>query len=138
MIAGHHAFGDVYFEEPGQFHTIGIASLERRWANSRPLVALLGRSFEPTGGCWQHLGLGQPHSISSTALEYLWAITLLVMPVWKRAGPIPFHWGCLFREEICQLEAIGSTAWEKLWANRRLLAVSGIGPTHSIGSAVLE
>src|SRR5229473_526071 len=132
-----------------QSHIIGMVSLERGWANSKPSVVLLWSNHGPSAVC--HLagagpipcylhglfveGLGQLKATGSLTLEQLWAIsnmsfgrcwansTLLAMPVSREAGSIPCYQHGLFGEGPGQLKATGSLALEQLWANSMLLAM---------------
>src|SRR5216684_403767 len=122
----------------GQSHAIGMVSLERGWANSKPLVALPWSNSGPLATChsadagpiphyWPCLfqgKLGQSHAISIVSLEGDWANSmLLVAPLWGDHGPlaahhlasarpIPCYQHGLFKEGLGQLQAISSTTLE--------------------------
>src|SRR5216684_2959756 len=120
-----------------QSHVIGMVSLERGWANSKPPVASPWSNSGPSATChsadagpipcyWPCLfqgKLGQSHAISIVSLEGDWANSMLsVAPLWgdygpsgachsAGAGPIQCYWHCLFRGGLGLLEDIGSTSW---------------------------
>src|SRR5712692_3015934 len=122
----------------GQSHAIGMVSLERGWANSKPLVASPWSTPGPIPCYWPCLPqgkLGQSHAIGIVSLEGDWANSMpLAVPLWSDhgpsavchlagAGPIPCYWHGLFVEGLGQLKATGSLTLEQLWANSMLLAM---------------
>src|SRR5258708_4936461 len=110
----------------GQSHAIGMVSLERGWANSKPLVASPWSNSGPSATChsadagpipcyWPCLSqgkLGQSHAIGIVSLEGGWARSKdIVASSWSNsgpsatccsagAGPIPRYWPCLFQGEL--------------------------------------
>src|SRR5260221_621550 len=112
-----------------------MVSLERGWANSKPLVASPWSTPGPIPCYWPCLSqgkLGQSHAIGIVSLEGDWANSmLLVAPLWgdhgpsaahhsAGAGPIPCYWPCLFQGELGQSHAIGMLSLERAWANSKL------------------
>src|SRR5258707_1352391 len=104
----------------GQSHAIGMVSLERGWANSKPLVALPWSNSGPIPCYWPCLlqgKLGQSHAISIVSLEGDWAnsMPLVVLlqsdhgpsAVCHSAGarPIPRHNHSLFIVWLAQVYA---------------------------------
>ena len=70
-------------EKLSQSHVIGMVSLERGWANSKPPVASPWSNSGPSAAC--HLA---------------------------GVGPIPCYWPCLFQGELGQSHAIGIVSLE--------------------------
>src|SRR5258708_2290337 len=68
----------------GRSHAICMVSLERGWANSKPLAASPWSNFGPSATC---------HSAG--------------------AGPIPRYWPCLFQGKLGQSHAIGIVSLEE-------------------------
>ena len=101
--AAHHSVGSrpipchwqcLFQGELGQSHAVGMVSLERGWANSKPLVASPWSNSGPSAAC--HLA---------------------------GAGPIPCHWPCLFQGKLGQSHAIGIVSLESSFATRSALNV---------------
>src|SRR5258707_3820805 len=125
---GHWQCG--FREVLGQSHVIGRVSLERGWANSKPLVASPWSTPGPIPHYWPCLPqgkLGQSHAISIVSLEGDWA-NLMPSAVLLQsdhgpsavchsagAGPIPCYQHGLFVEGLGQLKATGSLTLERLW-----------------------
>src|SRR5713226_8537668 len=120
----------------GQSHAISMVSLERGWANSKPLVASPWSTPGPIPHYWPCLPqgkLGQSHAISIVSLEGDWANSMpLAVPLRSDhgplavchlagAGPIPCYWHGLFVEGLGQLKATGSLTLEQLWAISNML-----------------
>ncbi len=141
-----------------------MVSLERGWANSKPLVASPWSNSGPSATCcsadagpipcyWPCLfqgKLGQSHAIGIVSLEGDWANSmLLVAPLWgdhrpsaahhlAGAGPIPHYWPCLFQGELGQSHAIGMVSLKRGWANSKLSVAplwSDCGPSGACHSA---
>jgi hypothetical protein len=105
--------------ELGQFHAVGITSLEKLWANSKPSAVPLGGSSGPSGGHRQHLAAGQPHAIGSSPLKTSWANSgLLLGPLWGDHGPSRYLQRLLLWEQG-QFHDDGIASLEKLWANSK-------------------
>src|SRR5713226_7882919 len=141
-----------------QSHVISMASLERGWADSKPLVASPWSNSGPSAAChsagvgpipcyWPCLfqgKLGQSHAIGIVSLEGDWANLMpLVVPLQSDhgpsavchsagAGPIPCYRHGLFGEGLGQLKATSSLALEQLWANSMLLAMPASREAGSI------
>src|SRR5712692_8035225 len=77
-----------------QSHVIGMVSLERGWANSKPPVASPWSNSGPSAACRS-----------------------------AGAGPIPCHWPCLFQGKLGQSHAIGIVSLESSFATRSALNV---------------
>src|SRR5260370_34461035 len=112
-----------------------MVSLERGWANSKPLVASPWSTLGPIPCYWPCLPqgkLGQSHAISIVSLEGDWANSMLsVAPLWgdhgpsaahcsAGAGPIPHYWPCLFQGVLGQSHAIGIVSRKRDWTNSKL------------------
>src|SRR5258707_1265615 len=123
----------------GQSHAIGMVSLERGWANSKPLVASPWSTPGPIPRYWPCLPqgkLGQSHAISIVSLEGDWANLMpSAVPLWSDhgplavchsagAGPIPCYRHGLFVEGLGQLKATRILSFEQLWANSNMSSVS--------------
>src|SRR5260221_281996 len=133
----------------GQSHAIGMVSLERGWANSKPPVASPWSTPGPIPCYWPCLPqgkLGQSHAISIVSLEGDWANSMPSVVLLRSdhgpsavccsagAGPIPCYRHGLFREGLWQVKATGSLTFEHPCANPMLLAWSlwrGSGSTQS-------
>src|SRR5216684_3917646 len=133
----------------GQSHAIGMVSLERGWANSKPLVASPWSTPGPIPHYWPCLPqgkLGQSHAIGIVSLEGDWANLMpLAVPLQSNhgpsavccsagAGPIPCYRHGLFVEGLGQFHAIGHACFKGSWVNPMLSAWSlwrGSGPTQS-------
>src|SRR5258708_3594020 len=126
-----------------QSHVIGMVSLERGWANSKPLVASPCSNSGPSAAChlagvgpipcyWPCLfqgELGQSHAIGIVSLEGDWANSMpLAVPLRSDhgplavcrsagAGPIPCYRPCLFQGKLGQSHAISIVSLEGDWAN---------------------
>src|SRR5260370_1410278 len=116
-----------------------MVSLERGWANSKPLVASPWSTLGPIPCYWPCLfqgKLGQSHAISIVSLEGDWANSMLsVAPLWgdhgpsaahhlAGAGPIPPYWPSLFQRELGQSHAISMFSLKRGWANSMLSVAS--------------
>src|SRR5712692_2410229 len=148
----------------GQSHAIGMVSLERGWANSKPLVASPWSNSGPSATChsadagpipcyWPCLfqgKLGQSHAIGIVSLEGDWANSMLsVAPLWSDhgpsaahhsagAGPISRHWPCRFQGKLSQSHVISMVSLERGWANSKPLVASpwsNSGPSAACHSA---
>src|SRR5713226_6922863 len=118
----------------GQSHAISMVSLERGWANSKPLVASPWSTPGPIPHYWPCLPqgkLGQSHAISIVSLEGDWANSMPLAASLRSdygpsatccsagAGPIPRYWPCLFQGKLGQSHAIGMVSLERVWANSK-------------------
>ncbi len=101
--AAHHSVGSgpipchwqcLFQGELGQSHAVSMVSLERGWANSKPLVASPWSNSGPLAACCS-----------------------------AGAGPIPCHWPCLFQGKLGQSHAIGIVPLESSFATRSALNV---------------
>src|SRR5258707_3400236 len=115
----------------GQSHAIGMVSLKRGWANSKPPVASPWSTPGPIPHYWPCLPqgkLGQSHAIGIVSLEGDWANSMpLAVLLWSDhgpsavchlagAGPIPCYRHGLFVEGLGQFQAISILTFEKLYA----------------------
>src|SRR5258708_10122402 len=118
---GHRQY--AIWEVLGQSHAIGMVSLERGWANSKPPVASPWSTPGPIPRYWPCLPqgkLGQSHAIGIVSLEGDWANSMpLAVLLWNyhgplavcqfsSAGPIPFHLHGIFVEWLRQLQSTRS------------------------------
>src|SRR5258707_11982314 len=112
----------------GQSHAIGMVSLERGWANSKPLVASPWSTPGPIPRYWPCLPqgkLGQSHAIGIVSLEGDWANSMpSAVPLRSDhgpsagycsagAGPIPCYQQGLFVASPCQLKATNRLTLEQ-------------------------
>src|SRR5258708_5818436 len=104
----------------GQFHAIGHACFKGGWVNPILSALYLYRGAGPIFyNKKPHFGVTMGHR-QHIIRQVLGQFLTLAMPVSRRAGPIPCYRHGLFKEGLGQLQAIGSTTLERLWAIRSM------------------